>query len=269
MGWGSGGQCGTLGGMWSDAQEPPEPDLEAPPPIEPPRPTDLERTVAFLEVLLCSDYPTQLALSTTLAALGYRPYVNGHLRVGFVVTLSIVDTAVLIALMLIFLSAHGERPRDLFLGPRPVLRELRKGLLLVPFAFAIAAGMLVLLARLAPSLHTVKNNPIEELLRSPRDAGLFAVVVVVAGGVREELQRAFLLRRFEVWLGGASIGIVVTSLAFGLGHLIQGVDAAVATGALGAFWGLVYVRRRSTVAPMVSHAGFDLLQIVQFVAFGR
>jgi membrane protease YdiL (CAAX protease family) len=38
---------------------------------------------------------------------------------------------------------------------------------------------------------------------------------------------------------------------------------------LGAFWGMVYLRRRSTVAPMVSHAGFDLLQIVQVIAVGR
>ena len=37
------------------------------------------------------------------------------------------------------------------------------------------------------------------------------------------------------------------------------------TGLLGAFWGVVYLRRRSAVAPMVSHAGFDLLQILQFV----
>ena len=43
----------------------------------------------------------------------------------------------------------------------------------------------------------------------------------------------------------------------------------VATALLGAFWAVVYLRRRSVVAPMVSHAGFDLLQIVQFLALGR
>jgi membrane protease YdiL (CAAX protease family) len=55
---------------------------------------------------------------------------------------------------------------------------------------------------------------------------------------------------------------VVTSVAFGAGHLIQGVDAALATGLLGAFWGSIYLRRRSMVAPLVSHAGFDVLQIL-------
>ena len=61
---------------------------------------------------------------------------------------------------------------------------------------------------------------------------------------------------------------MVTSAAFGAGHLMQGVDATIATGLLGAFWGVIYLRRRSCVAPMVSHAGFDLVQIVQFLVVG-
>ena len=108
-------------------------------------------------------------------------------------------------------------------------------------------------------------NPFQDLLRTRRDALLFAGVVIVAGGLREEIQRAFLIHRFETSLGGATVGVVVTSLAFGLGHLPQGVDAVIATGTLGAFWALVYLRRRSMIAPLVSHSGFDLLQIVQFL----
>jgi membrane protease YdiL (CAAX protease family) len=47
------------------------------------------------------------------------------------------------------------------------------------------------------------------------------------------------------------------------------VDASIATGLLGAFWGVVYLRRRSAVAPIVSHSGFDLIQIVQFLLVRR
>ncbi|OFW17580.1 MAG: hypothetical protein A3F69_02100 [Acidobacteria bacterium RIFCSPLOWO2_12_FULL_66_10] len=61
----------------------------------------------------------------------------------------------------------------------------------------------------------------------------------------------------------------MTSAAFGAGHLLQGADAAIATGLLGAFWGATYLRRRSAVAPMVSHSGFDLLQVLQFTVAGR
>ena len=239
--------------------------------LEPPVPTPLAyRAVALLEVLLCSDYATQAALGATIAALGYRPFgANGQLSAGFVATLSLLDTALLVGLMVFFLYAHGERPRDIFLGSRPVVREVSFGLPLVLAALAIGIAVLATIQHYAPALHTVDRNPLQDLISRPRDAWLFAFVVVVAGGVREELQRAFLLRRFEQWLGGATVGVVVASLAFGAGHLLQGVDAAVATGVLGAFWGLVYLRRRSVIAPMVSHSGFNLLQIVQFLVVGR
>jgi membrane protease YdiL (CAAX protease family) len=224
------------------------------------------RVVAFIEVLLCSDFLTQFALGGTFAAFGYQPYVKGtgHLNVAYVVGLSLGDAVLLIALILVLLFAHGERPRDVLFGRRPIVGEAVLGVPMILVAFSIAAVVLVTVQRFAPSLHTVEHNPLQDLLRSPRDAWLFALVVLVAGGVREEIQRAFLLHRFEVWLGGGMVGLIVTSAAFGAGHLLQGVDAAVATGLLGAFWAAVYLRRRSSVAPMVSHAGFDLLQIVQF-----
>jgi membrane protease YdiL (CAAX protease family) len=242
--------------------EPPETSLQPP--------ALTQRAVALLEVLLCSDYATQAALGATFAALGYRPFgASGQLSVGFVATLSLMDTALLVGLMLFFLYAHGERPREIFLGPRPVAREVSFGMPLIFAALAIGIAVLATIQHYAPSLHTVEHNPLQDLISRPRDAWLFAFVVIVAGGVREELQRAFLLHRFEQWLGGATVGVFVASVAFGAGHLLQGVDAAVATGLLGAFWGVVYLRRRSVVAPMVSHSGFDLLQIVQVFVVGR
>jgi membrane protease YdiL (CAAX protease family) len=222
--------------------------------------------VALLEVLICSDYPTQLALGTTFAALGYGPYArSGELRVSYVVGISIADAILLTGLVVLFLYSHGERPRDVIFGRRSLAREAAIGLPLMLVALGIAVMVLLTIQRFAPSLHTVERNPLQALLRSPGDAWLFALVVIVAGGVREEIQRAFLLHRFDVWLGGTTVGLIVTSVGFGAGHLLQGADAALATGALGAFWGGVYIRRRSAVAPMVSHAGFDLLQIVQFL----
>jgi membrane protease YdiL (CAAX protease family) len=228
-----------------------------------------ERGLAFIEVLICSDILTQFAIGGTLSAFGYQPFVQGRLNVSYVVALSLGDTLLLVGLILLMLYAHGERPRDVLFGNRAILPEAALGLPLILAALALAVVVLLTIQRLAPSLHTVQNNPLQELLRSPRDAWLFALVVVAAGGVREEIQRAFLLHRFELWLGGPIFGVVVTSAAFGAGHMLQGVDAALTTGLLGAFWGMIYLRRRSSAAPIVSHAGFDLVQILQFVAVGK
>lgn len=226
------------------------------------------RVGALLEVIICSDYPTQFATQFILVAL-FGMKAGPTLHIGFVVALSLVDTAMLLGLIALFLRVHGERPRDIFLGRRSVAVEAMRGVPLILVAIGIGAAVLLSVQHFAPWLHTVEQNPLQALIRTPRDAWLFALVVVVAGGVREEIQRAFLLHRFEVWLGGGGVGVVVTSAAFGLGHQLQGVDAIFATGLLGAFWGIVYLRRRSVVAPMVSHAGFDLLQITQFLGAAR
>jgi membrane protease YdiL (CAAX protease family) len=201
-----------------------------------------------------------------LALVGFQPQASGGgLNIGYVVALSTADTAVLTALIMIFLKAHGERPREVVFGVRPAAPEIVAGVPLIFAALAIAIGVLMTIQRFAPSLHTVAHNPLQDLVQSRRDTVLFGLVIVVAGGVREEIQRAFLLHRFEKWLGGGAVGVLVVSAAFGSGHLLQGLDAAIATGLLGAFWGVVYLRRRSAVAPIVSHAGFNLVQLAQFL----
>ena len=91
------------------------------------------------------------------------------------------------------------------------------------------------------------------------------VIAMVAGGVREEIQRGFILHRFSQYLGGGLIGLIVHSTVFGLGHVDQGWDAAIAVATLGAIWGTIYLIRRSIVAPMVSHAGFNLAQVIKYL----
>jgi membrane protease YdiL (CAAX protease family) len=194
---------------------------------------------------------------------------GGQLNIAFVAALELVDTVALVGLIVLLLRAHGERPRRVLFGDRPLGSEVLAGVPLALVSLVIAVAVLATIQLVVPSLHTVQHNPLEDLLHSRRNLAIFAAVVVVAGGVREEIQRAFLLHRFEQSLGGGGVGILVVSVAFGSGHLLQGVDAAVATGVLGAVWGVMYLRRRSAVAPMVAHSAFNLLQLVQFIVIGR
>ena len=46
----------------------------------------------------------------------------------------------------------------------------------------------------APWMHNVATNPFQGLIQSRGDAAMFAVVAIVGGGVREEVQRAFILQ---------------------------------------------------------------------------
>jgi membrane protease YdiL (CAAX protease family) len=215
-------------------------------------------------MLLCSSVPTQLAIGWTLRLAGWSPVDDkGALQLGFVTALTLLDTLALVGLMVFLMRSHGERPSALWRGQRPIAREALTGVFHVPVVFSIGAVLLLTIRALTPQLHDVSVNPFEVLAgNSLRDAAMLTAVAIVAGGVREELQRAFLLDRFERYLGPAWVGVVVLSVAFGLGHLLQGQDAAVATGAMGAFWAVVYLRRRSSVAPMVSHALFNSLEVL-------
>ncbi|MCY4662258.1 MAG: type II CAAX endopeptidase family protein [Acidobacteria bacterium] len=225
------------------------------------------RAQAVLEVAVCSGFPTQLLLGAALATIGLRAMGDaGNLSFGYVVTLSLVDAVLVVGLIGFFLRARGESLRELVLGGRSPRAEARLGLLLVP---ALVAGVIAgttLLGWVAPGLRNVPENPFESLLDTPGRVALFAIVAIVAGGIREELQRAFILRRFEQHLGGGWLGLVIFSTAFGLGHQIQGWDAAILTGLLGAGWGAMYLIRRSAVAPMVSHAGFNVAEILLALA---
>lgn len=226
-----------------------------------------DRLTALLQVVLCSDVPTQALLAYILTHLGLPALdAAGRLSATYVVVLSLADTVLLTTLVVVFILAGGERPRDVFLDGRPILREARLGLWLIPATLILSVTASVTIRELAPWLHNVPENPLEALIVSPRLTVLFVLVGIVAGGIREELQRAFILRRFEQSLGGGWLGLVVFSTAFGAGHAIQGWDAAIITGGLGALWGAVYLVRRSVVAPILSHAGFNVAEILGYVA---
>jgi membrane protease YdiL (CAAX protease family) len=229
-----------------------------------------ERATAVLEILLCSSIPTQLAIGALLRLAGLPSTdAAGHLSLLFVLALSLTDTTLLIVMMTFFMHVHGETARATWFGTSHGIREALIGLATVPVVF-VAVGVLLNTIRLfAPTLHNVETNPLEQLAATPGQAAAFSLVAIVAGGVREELQRAFMLRRFEQYLGGATLGVWVLSVAFGLGHVMQGWDAVVTTAALGAFWAWMYLQRRNSIAPIASHAGFNSLEILRVALIGQ
>ena len=223
---------------------------------------------SWIEILLCSGYPTQIAIGVGLQAAGVSPArADGALSARFVFALTLADTAILLSLIFLFLLRRGESPRRVLIGDRPIVREGAAGVLSLPVAFAIVLLVSVLVRQFAPSLHNVPENPLRGFLGTQSGFLMFLFVVIVAGGVREELQRAFLLHRFRGDLGQPWMGLFITSLAFGMGHTLQGLDAAIVTGALGALWGVMYLVRGSAVASIVSHSLFTRTELVR-VFFG-
>lgn len=264
----------------SDRQDPPPPEAEPPPSASRPLPSDagdvplvdiapappprapLSRTRAVAEVVLCSSYPTQIAAAALLTGLGVRAQTaDGGLAPAFVIAMSMLDALLVVALVVWCLRRRGESVGAVMLGGRGVVREATIGAaLVVPVTIGVALAVVGVRA-LWPGLHDVAVNPMTSLMGDPRLVVVFAAVVVLAGGVREEMQRAFQLHRLSPDVVGPAPALLLTSIAFGLGHTVQGRDVAVATFLLGALWGLLWLRRHSIVAPAVCHALFNLGQV--------
>jgi len=224
---------------------------------------------AVFEVVAASGFPTQLALGALLVAAGLTPFgADGHLSMTYLSVLMPADLLLLLAIVVWRIRAGGERVPDVLLGRSPWVRESWLGVGLIPVIFGTVVAVMLALRTAWPALHNVDANPFEALIRSPIDALVLGVLVVLTGGLKEEVQRAFVLHRFDQHLGGARLGLVLYSLVFGTGHIIQGYDVAIVTALLGLAWGTIFLWRRSLVAPAVSHAGFNAAQILQFVVFG-
>lgn len=218
------------------------------------------------EVLLCSGYPSQLLLGGVLQLVGISPRTAaGALSADFVFALSLLDTALLLGLIVWLIGQRGEHPLVVFFGQRRFVPEAIVGAFSLPLVLTVVVAASVIIRFIAPGLHNVADNPLEGLLGTETGLFAFLLVAIVAGGLREELQRVFLLHRFQQDLGGARVGLLCTSAAFGLGHTLQGWDAAVITGLLGAMWGWLSLTRRSATASIVSHSLFNSGELIRAV----
>jgi len=251
--------------------DPPPPQVSSEPVSPPPATTDPtsvaprqppSAAIALLQIVLCSGYPTQLALQYVLLIIGVAASTTKEWSLGYVACVLVADTALVVGLILVFLRASGESARVVFLGKRSVAWEWSVGIALVPMAFVVIAAINAVVQRYAPTLHQ-PQNPFQALVQTPYGMIIFSALSILAGGVREEMQRAFALHRFTQ-LRIPYLGLIVFSVAFGVGHLVQGKDAAIMTGSLGALWGYVYLRRGSIVAPAVCHGAFDAIQVIAF-----
>lgn len=217
---------------------------------------------------MVSGIPTQLFMAAILIyGLQISPFgpegAAGGMSLEFTAMVLLFDTALTALLIRVFLEMSGENSRTVFIGNRPLVGEVLRGFALVPVAFIGVTIITLGLRAIAPWLHNVDESPLLKYMSTPTDAAVFLVVVVLGAGIKEELQRAFILHRFEHYLGGRRVGLAVFSGWFGILHFEQGLDVAASIGLLGLFWGVLYLKRRSAVLSMVNHASFNAAQVVQ------
>lgn len=114
--------------------------------------------------------------------------------------------------------------------------------------------------RKSDSLTKIRRQfePFHALLpNNEKERHLFNAVSVTAGICEEILYRGFLIAYFgtfvDMWMA-----VVLSSIAFGFGHMYQGKVGVIKTGVVGLALAGLYVLTGSLWAPMVLHAFVDL-----------
>ncbi len=222
----------------------------------------LIRLQALFEVILLAGI-----LSTLVALVPFR-FISGSAgsvmeNARAVAAFVLLESFVTFILLYLILRAHGEHPSDLGWTLRRWRTEAMIGLAIVPALFGLNILVATLFKLFLPSFF-LDHNPLLDLIRTPQDLLLFLVSALIAGGIKEEVQRAFILIRFRRHLGGALLGLILWSLVFGAGHYVQGMQGAVAATLFGLTFGALYLIRGSLLAPVVAHAAYDAVALLAF-----
>jgi membrane protease YdiL (CAAX protease family) len=238
----------------------------SPPSSESPRITWIDRVQALFEVLLLSGLISSLLAGLLFYAVqgkrAFNPLTNAKVFSVFL----LLESGIAFLILVTVLKARRETICGLGLQWERWKFHLTLGLMLVPFLFLINTAVAVVFRMYFPQ-YQVEKNPITELIHTPQQLALIIFSALVAGGIKEELQRAFILTRFRCYLGGAGLGLLLWSVGFGVGHYVQGVQSIVIAAIYGLIFGILYLLTGSLIAPIVAHGAYDALALLAYWFF--
>ncbi len=239
--------------------------LPAPPLPSPPNGLGriLERLAAVFEIILVAFLGSIIA-QVVLAGVGLSPMAGAPQLAAFMWSEAVLTLVILTVL----LRMRGEGWKHLGWTSVGLHLESRIGLLVLPGLFAVTFVVGIIFHSFWPE-HVSEKNPLLEMIRTRQDLALFLISSVFVGGFKEEIQRAFVLKRFERDLGGIWVGLLVWTPVFAALHYVQGLDKAFGAGLLGLVFGVLYIWRRKLTSPIVAHALYDVTTLLLFWSFLR
>lgn len=232
-------------------------------PLEMPKKNWMDRVQALLEILLLSGIVSGFLVALVLPYFHIR---NLELLLKDVRILSIyllLESAISLLILAVLMKLHQESIEWIGFRLDNWKRNLLIGLALVPVLFLINGLVSIIFKYYLPQ-YFLEQNPLIENVHTPQQLLLFVFSALVAGGFKEEMQRAFILNRFKTYLGGAGVGLLIWSLAFGAGHYVQGVQGIVIASMYGFMFGAMYLLSGSLVAPIAAHGAYDALAIIAY-----
>lgn len=242
--------------------EDPSGESITPGPIQPGTKDWTNSLYAVFEILLCSGIATSLLAERIFRQLGIGAQ-NILFSPKLTALFMLLEGIFLLSLIFLLQRLRAKSIWDLGIRVRRYWREARIGLACVPLLFLVNFLITQILRLWLPQWISQKN-PLLEIIKTPTDLALFLLISLLAGGIKEEVQRAFILQRFQKYLNATIVGVVLWSAAFGAGHIVQGYDSALGAGVFGLIFGTVYLWRNSMIAPMVAHTLYDVFVLTGY-----
>jgi membrane protease YdiL (CAAX protease family) len=117
---------------------------------------------------------------------------------------------------------------------------------------------------------TVPSTPTPSFL-TPMDTTqiLLATLLVMVVAVTEEtIFRGYLMLRFKAITASSAVAVLLSAFIFSLGHGYEGSAGIITVGTMGVVFALVYLWRKSLVAPITMHFVQDFVSIVLMALIG-
>lgn len=192
---------------------------------------------------------------------------QGSLSFVLVAFSTITRDLALLGLILFFVWRNGEPVAHLGWTLKNIWKDIALGILLfIPFTFG--AGLLESALRAAGL--SVPATPLPSFLaaRGISEFVLAFILVVVVALAEETIFRGYLILRFRVVTTSITAAVLLSSFIFSLGHGYEGSAGVITVGSMGVVFALIYIWRKSLVAPAVMHFLQDFIGIVLLPLLG-
>ena len=233
-----------------------------------PRAIRRRRLYAVFEIIMVSGIVSSFMVSLVFAMVFFIMFGRARLNImemdiSFLVAYTLFESAVAFLILFMLMKARGETLSMLGLRRQQWKTNVVFGILAALCLLVVSGATGVLFKIFLPE-YALEKNPLIEMVHSPRQLILFIFTLIVAGGIKEEMQRAFILRRFSHHLGGAGIGLVIWSLAFGAGHSAQGLQGMCTAAILGLIFGALYLMSGNLLLPITAHALYNTMTLLLY-----
>ena len=179
---------------------------------------------------------------------------------------TILDDLALVALVLFFLWRNQEPVGRLGWTTRNLAGNVLIGLLLFVPLFLLSGILDAILT--AAGLGASPQTPSFLQFQGPAGAALALLLVAVVAIAEETIFRGYLILRFSSATASPWAAVLLSSVVFSLGHGYEGIAGVIVTGLLGLVYAVIYVSRKSLVAPVVLHFLQDFTAIILLPLLG-